>query len=91
VGELGGIEAPSSSGNVSSSTTQLKIFNHSSFIGTNVSNKPGGGIIVDQSCYKLRGKRKGGDYALKPGHLKKIDKPWMKGSKNVEISEEGLY
>lgn len=48
MGELGGMDAPSSSGNVSSSTTQLKIFNHSSFIGTNVSNKPGGGIIVDQ-------------------------------------------
>lgn len=50
VGELGGMEAPSSksTGNVSSSTTQLKIFNHSNLVGTNVSNLPGGGIMVDQ-------------------------------------------
>ena len=50
VGELGGMEAPSSksTGNVSSSTTQLKIFNHSNLVGTNVSNLPGGGIVVDQ-------------------------------------------
>lgn len=44
------MEAPSSksTGNVSSSTTQLKIFNHSNLVGTNVSNLPGGGIVVDQ-------------------------------------------
>lgn len=64
VGELGGMEAPSSSSAsvLSSSTTSnkqqhppnkqklMKIFNHSSFIGTNVSNSPGGSIVVDQEA-----------------------------------------
>lgn len=55
VGELGGMDAPSrSKGAVSSSTNRppklMKIFNHSSLVGTNVSNKPGGSIVIDQDA-----------------------------------------
>ncbi|KAL7538004.1 hypothetical protein ACHAXR_008212, partial [Thalassiosira sp. AJA248-18] len=60
VGEFGGMEAPSSSGTLSSSTTKqqtrpekqklMKIFNHSSFVGKNVKNSPGGSIVVDQNA-----------------------------------------
>jgi hypothetical protein len=58
VGEFGGMEVANSSRSVSSSTAKqgprkqklMKIFNHSSFVGTNVSNSPGGSIDVDQNA-----------------------------------------
>lgn len=31
----------------------MKIFNHSSFVGTNVSNQPGGSIVIDQDALVL--------------------------------------
>lgn len=60
VGEFGGIEVANNSGSVSSSTAKkqtcqrkqklMKIFNHSSLVGTNVSNSPGGSIVVDENA-----------------------------------------
>lgn len=60
VGEFGGMEGPSSGGDAPSSKAKepkrspshrsMSIFNHSSFVGTNVSNRPGGSIVVDQQA-----------------------------------------
>ncbi len=55
------MDGPSSIGSSSASTAQqqkktpkkqklMKIFNHSSFVGTNVSNSPGGSIVVDEGA-----------------------------------------
>ncbi|KAL9187202.1 hypothetical protein ACHAXT_010922 [Thalassiosira profunda] len=58
VGEFGGMEGPAggattrkaSSGKQQSHPEHkmMKIFNHSSMIGSNVSNKPGGSIVIDK-------------------------------------------
>lgn len=58
MGEFGAMDAPTSGSIAASSLKRqrrpekqlIKIFNHSSFVGTNVKNSPGGSIVVDRDA-----------------------------------------
>jgi hypothetical protein len=50
VGEFGNVDNASFTGRGSNPSPSMKILNHSNLIGTNVSNSPGGSIVVDEDA-----------------------------------------